>query len=56
MGRTKRCSKRGSIPEAINVEEIRRIRSMRGQFVRLGYDTYTVKISKRLSSKLFFEY
>lgn len=55
MARPKRRHKTSQMPETINLEEIRRMRSLGVDFGRVGYDPFTVKLSKIASSKHFFE-
>ena len=55
MARPKKVLKPSQMPETINLEEIRRMRSLGGDFGRVGYDPFTVKVSKIASSKHFFE-
>lgn len=55
MGKAKKISKKELLPETINLEEIRRMRSLGGNFGRMGYDPFTVRYSKLASSKHFFE-
>lgn len=55
MAKIKKVSKPEMPPEVINLEEIRRMRSLGGDFGRVGYDPFTVKLSKISSSKHFFE-
>lgn len=56
MGRTRKCSRRDPLPEEIHLEGIRRLRSIGSNYWRLGYDLYSIKLSKKMSSKQFFKY
>jgi len=55
--RKKELKQESNVPllETINLEEIRRMRSLGSDFGRVGYDPFTVKLSKISSSKHFFE-
>jgi len=56
MGRSKKCSSRDPFPEEIHLEGIRRLRSIGSNYGRLGYDLYSIKFSKKMSSKQFFKF